>query len=102
MSAKERRLRSRLTQLAHKAPMLRGTLSVRHIRCGKKGCHCAEGPKHRALYLVLREGGKLHQLFIPKHLEADVRTWVKTHAEIRKLLDELSAVYWDKIRQREK
>jgi len=53
------------------------------------------------LYLVLREGGKLRQLYVPKAWEERVRQWVANHRTLRGLLKELSEVYWDKVRRRQ-
>ena len=43
LSDRERRRRSRLAQIVHAARFLRGTLSVRSVRCGKPDCRCAHG-----------------------------------------------------------
>ena len=77
MSAQERELRSRLAQLLTRAAIVRGSLSVREKSCGKPTCRCARGEKHRAVYLVASEEGKLRQLFIPRSLEADARECVE-------------------------
>jgi hypothetical protein len=64
-AAAERALRSRLAKLIHEEPVLRGTLSVRHVRCGKAGCRCTQGQKHLALFLSSSREGKTRQVFIP-------------------------------------
>ena len=101
MSAQERELRSRLAQLLSRAAIVRGTLSVREKSCGKPSCRCARGEKHRAVYLVASDEGKLRQLFIPRSLEADVRECVETYQRIRELLEELSRLHWGKLQRRE-
>jgi len=40
-------------------------------------------------------------LYVPGKREKDVINWVEKNKEIRKLLDELSQIYWDKIRKRQ-
>jgi len=101
MSAREREIRSRLAQLLSREALVRATLSVREKSCGKPTCRCARGELHRALYLVASEEGKLHQLFIPRNLEAQVRECVESYQQIRDLLEELSRLYWDKLQRRE-
>lgn len=101
MSLRERDGRSRLAQLAHEAGLLRGTLAIRKRACGKSNCKCAKGKKHVSLYLVASYEGRVRQLFIPKDWEPQVRHWVKQYQEARKLLEEVSLLYWDKVQKRQ-
>ena len=101
MSAKERSRRSRLAQLAHGAGLLRGTLAPRQRVCGKPNCKCTKGEKHASLYLVVRRRGKLRQFCIPRELEPRVRLWVQNYREVKQLLEQISELYWDKIRKRQ-
>ncbi len=100
MSPRERDRRSRLAQLAHGAGLLRGTLAVRERACGKSNCKCAKGEKHVSLYLVASYEGHVRQLFIPKDWEPQVRRWAQQYKEARKLLEEVSLLYWDKVKKR--
>jgi len=101
MSPAERRLRSRLAQLASGHGLIRGTILERYRACGNPNCHCARGHKHRAVYLVLWEQGHQRQLFIPSAYEAQVRQWVANHKEVKDLLRQISSVYWSKVQQRQ-
>ncbi len=100
MSPGERTRRSRLAQLAHGAGLLRGTLAIRERACGKSNCKCAMGEKHVSLYLVASYEGRVRQLFIPKDWEPQVHRWVEQYQEARKLLEEVSLLYWDKVQKR--
>lgn len=101
MSARERELRSRLAQLLRSEGLLRGSLNVRERVCGKPNCKCARGEKHAALYVVASQDGKLRQLYVPKAREDDVRQWVDSHREARELLEEISQLYWRRMKKRE-
>ena len=101
-SAFDRSLRSRLTKLVHSGPLVGGTLSLRRVTCGKKGCRCARGERHPALYLVSRRGGKLRQVFIPKDLEKEVREWVRTYRDVQDLLERLSERALEDLKARKK
>lgn len=101
MSPEERHLRSQLVQLLSGVGLLRATLNPRHKVCGKRGCRCARGEKHSALYVVASKDGKPQQLFVPHSLEPQARQWVTSYQRIRELLDELSRIYWDKLSRRE-
>jgi hypothetical protein len=39
-------------------------------------------------------------LYIPAEWEKDVMEWVKKNKEVRELLDQLSQMYWGKIKNR--
>ena len=97
MSPQERAFRSRLAKLVHEEPLLHGTLSRRYVTCGNPRCHCARGERHPALYLVFRREGRLHQVFVPAALEAQVRQWVATDRTVRSLLEELSRLSLERL-----
>lgn len=100
MSIAERRARSRLAQLLSQQGVIRGTLLVRKRKCGKANCRCARGEGHESLFLVISENGRTRQLFVPKDWESRVRRWVEDYHRARELLEEVSRIYWDKVRQR--
>jgi hypothetical protein len=101
MSASERAWRSRLTQIVAGQGLLHGTLQERLQVCGKPTCRCARGQKHTALYLVVRQEGKLRQLYVPSQWHERVRQWVANDQALRDLLKELSGVYWEKVQRRQ-
>jgi hypothetical protein len=51
--------------------------------------------------LVVTEGGKSGQMYVPQSWADAVRQWVENYHRARQLMDELSALHWDKIRQRQ-
>jgi hypothetical protein len=102
MNPRERAFRSRLAQIVSGQGLMRGTILERTRACGKPTCRCARGgPKHRAVYLMLSQNGKLRQLYVPAAWEERVRQWVDNHHALRGLLAELSDVYWEKVRRRQ-
>ena len=100
MSPAERRCRSELLKLIADAPFLRGTLVERYRTCGKHGCRCAKGHKHRGLYLMSSKDGKTRQLYVPPALEDTVRQWIANHHRLSALMEELSDLHWMRVRQR--
>lgn len=100
MSAQERALRSRLAQLVHQKPVIRATLNVRHVTCGKRGCRCTQGQKHRALYLVCSTKGKKRQLFVPASMEQEIRGWVENYRSAMALLEKVSERAWRELKRR--
>jgi hypothetical protein len=100
MSGQERGFRSKLAQLIHQDGMLRGTLLSRKRVCGKASCRCAKGRLHEGLYLVVSEGGRTRQLYVPKGWQEVVRRWVQGYHQAQELLEEISRIHWDKVRNR--
>ena len=101
MTPEERKTRSRLAQFISGHGLMRGTLLVRRRKCGKPTCHCAQGEGHESLYVVITEKGRPRQLFVPKDWEPRVRQWVEDHHRARQLMEEVSRIYWDKVRKRQ-
>ena len=101
MTATERRIRSQLAQLLSQRGVIRGTLLVRKRKCGKANCRCARGEGHESLFLVISENGRTRQFFVPKDWESRVRQWVADYHRGRDLLEEVSRIYWDKLRSRQ-
>jgi hypothetical protein len=102
LSAAERSLRSRIAQLASGERFLHGSLSERIAKCGKPTCHCVEGEGHRSLYLVQSHAGKVRQICVPKAWQDPVREAVGVYQEIRRLLDEVSALEWKRFQSRKR
>ena len=101
MSAEERQLRSELNKLLSGQGVLHGSLIRRNRVCGKPNCRCARGQSHEGLYLVVTEGGQSRQLYVPQRFEQTVRGWIEQYRQTRKLMDELSRIHWDKVRNRQ-
>jgi len=99
-SAHERRVRSELRKILNSSGVLHGTLIERQRVCGKPNCKCTRGQKHRSLYLVVTEGGKSRQLYVPRDWEQIVRQWVQDYQKARELMEEVSRIHWQKVRER--
>ena len=41
------------------------------------------------------------QFCIPRKFEPRVRLWVQNYQEVKQLLEQISELYWDKIRKRQ-
>ena len=101
MSPQERQLRSALHRILHQDGLVHGSLIARQRRCGKSGCRCTRGHPHESLYLIVTEAGKSRQMYVPKQWEAPVREWIEQYTQARQLMDDLSRLHWDKVRQRQ-
>ncbi len=99
-SAHERKVRSELRKILNTRGVLHGSLIERRRVCGKPNCKCMRGQKHRGLYLVVTEGGKSRQLYVPRDWEQTVRQWVRDYQKARELMEEVSRIHWRKVRER--
>lgn len=100
MSPAERQLRSTINKLLSRQGVIHGTLITRRKLCGKANCRCTRGQLHESLFLVVTEAGKGRQRYVPRSMEGLVRQWIDQYDQARRLMDELSSLHWDKIRQR--
>ena len=101
MTARERELRSKLAQLVSAKGILHGCLNVRARSCGKSNCKCARGEKHVSLYVVVTEAGQTRHLYVPESQAGKVCQWVEHYQRALSLLDEISAMSWQKVLDRE-
>lgn len=97
----DRRQRSRLAQLVHQAPVLRGNLMTMKRKCGKANCRCVRGERHVSRYLYLSVQGKAQTVYIPADRLERVQQAVANHREIRRLLEQLCRRELKRLRQRE-
>lgn len=100
MPEQERELRSRLAQLASGKTLIHATLSVRQVTCGKKGCRCTQGERHRAVYLVSSTKANKRQVFVPSNMEEEVCAWVENYHKATDLLEQISQRAWSELAQR--
>ena len=65
-------------------------------------CRCTAGELHTSLYLVQSQQGQPRQVCIPKDWEDRVRQAVSDYQEMQQLLEELSQLEWQRVRERRK
>jgi len=95
------RRRQALRNLPPLEEILRGSVLVRTVRCGKVTCHCARGAGHPAAYLsVTFRGGRTEQISLPKNLLPVARRWVSNYSRWWKAVETISAVNRDLLRAR--
>jgi hypothetical protein len=85
-----RMLESRVKQTAARKPVLAASLVSFERRCGKSGCHCASGEKHRGHQLTYKVRGKTRTVYVPVDFTEEVRLWIDEHHRLKRLLQEIS------------
>jgi hypothetical protein len=87
------------TGLPPLADVLRGSVVVRALRCGKPTCRCADGEPHRATYLsVTFAGGRTEQISIPAELMALVERQVANYHAWWNAIEKVSAINRELLR----
>jgi hypothetical protein len=81
-----------LTRLRIPADALPGSLVLSHRRCGKPGCHCAEGTAHPFYTLTFMVDGKKRVESIPAEWVDSVRPAVETGRGFKDSVAELFVI----------
>lgn len=98
-------LLARRRRAARKLPPLeeivRGSVFVRTLRCGRPGCHCASGEGHRAAYLsVTLPGGRTEQISLPARLVPLAKRWVANYLTWWDAVEKVSEINRQLLRRR--
>jgi len=100
MRDKRERKRRVLAKLPPLEQVLRGSLVVRWLRCGKPGCHCAKGEGHRATYFcVTLSGSKTEQISLPAELVPQVERGIAAYHSWWAAVEKISALNREEIRR---
>jgi hypothetical protein len=93
-----RMLEGRLKQVSARKPALAASLVSFERKCGKPGCHCADGEKHRGHQLTYNDRGKTRTVYVPIDFTDEVRSWIDEHRRLKALLQEISQLSLDLVR----
>lgn len=99
LPAKERAARSSANQILHAQGLLRASL-VKMVRpCGGKHCRCAKSRKywHKSWYVSQKKKGSTRMKCVPRVMIPKVRQWINHYRKLRKLLNQISEFYWERI-----
>ena len=81
-----------LRRLARAGEIMKGSLVERWTRCGRPGCRCGKGDKHGPyLYVSVFRNGRTRSVYVPQHLQEEVRRWVQN---ARDLEEDLAEITW--------
>ena len=92
-----------LDQLPPLETVLRGSLIERYTRCGKPGCHCAEGKGHGPkYYLSVSFPGERPQMdYVPQELEPKAREYLNNLQRVREVLEQICEINRELLHRRE-
>jgi len=103
LSGPDRQARASLRKiLGRNRPLVAGSLVETERLCGKPGCKCTRGAKHKALYLGTRVGRGRKMIYIPKEMHNEVRQWVQDTQDLQRLIDRISQISLAHLDERKK
>jgi hypothetical protein len=88
------RVRTLAAQVGDPAPMRRGSLSERYVKCSKPGCRCADRAeaRHGPYYSLTRTvAGRTQSRFLPAAQAALIRQQIAAGQQFRRHVD----AYWE-------
>ena len=98
-----RRRRRLLGDMPPLERIMRGSLIERYKRCGRPGCHCANGRGHGPkIYLSVSVSGERPQMdYVPNARADEVRELVDNFNRAREILNEVCAINTELLRRKE-
>ncbi len=72
--------------------LMRGTVVEVGVKCGRPGCACEQGAKHRKVHLSVNLGGRTRGCYLGREREAAVAPLLAEYERAWRLINELTAV----------
>ena len=94
----EQRRDALLAELRGLGNLMRGTVVEVGVKCGRSGCACAQGEKHRKVHLSLNLGGRTRGCYLGAERAAAVAPLIAEYARAWRLINALTAVNLELLR----
>ena len=72
--------------------VIRGTAVVMTRTCGKAGCRCGRGHKHKSIYISQYSKGAGRMIYIPKRNEKTVLRLIKNYRILKSAIGKASEI----------
>lgn len=90
-----------LKELVTLSQMLHGSWVERYSVCSRPDCKCHKGERHGPRrYLVVNEGGRQRQKYVPNAQVDAVRKGIDQHRRLREIVDRITQINVILIRER--
>jgi len=86
---KARNLRSEMRRLG---PLLKGSVVLREMKCGKPNCTCTRGKPHPFLCTTYKERGKTKTVYVDKTRQGEALSWSANYKKYKVLLNQHTQV----------
>jgi len=81
-----------LAELRGLGNLMRGTIGTVGVKCGRPGCACAQGVRHRKVHLSVNLHGRTRSAYLGREREALVAPLIAEYARAWRLITDLTAV----------
>jgi hypothetical protein len=81
-----------LAELRGLGNLMRGTIGAVSVKCGRPGCACAQGVKHRKVHLSVNLYGRTRSCYLGREREALVAPLLTEYERAWRLINDLTAV----------
>jgi len=88
----ERQRDALLEQVRGLGNLMRGTVVEVGVKCGRAGCECARGEKHRKLHLAVNWQGRSHGCYLGRERAEVVAPLIAEYERAWGLINALTAV----------
>jgi hypothetical protein len=89
----EARREALLAQLRELPDLMRGKISERQRKCGRRSCTCATGgPRHAGLQLTVNVGGRTRTRYVRVGEREAIEARLAAYWRLRELVEELTEV----------
>ncbi len=88
----ERQRDGLVEQLHGLGNLMRGSVVQVGVKCGRAGCACADGAKHRKLHLAVNLQGRTRGCYVGRERAAVVAPLIAEYERAWRLINELTAV----------
>ena len=90
-----------LNELGSFSSLLRGSWVERYSLCSRPHCKCHKGERHGPRrYLVVNEGGRQKQKYIPNAQVEAVRNGIEQHRRLQEIINRITQINITLIRER--
>lgn len=86
----QRKAKSLRSQMRLIGQMIKGSIMIRAIKCGKSSCKCARGAFHRAICITYKISGKTKTIYVDKEHEAEALLMCANYKKMKELLKQLT------------
>ena len=87
-----------LAELRGLGNLMRGSIGEVGVKCGRPGCACAQGRKHRKLHLSVNLHGRTRSCYVGQERQAQVAPLLAEYERAWRLINQLTAVNLELLR----
>ena len=96
MNKKKKEILKRIEEIED---LMKGSLSVTYRSCGKEGCKCQRGRKHKGYFFSYRVKGTPKVAYIPQRIYPKVKELVENWLKMKRLIEELTEVNLNNLKK---